>query len=273
MEKASENFSVIMPLYFGDDENFVIEASNSLKAQTRLPDELVVVIDGAVVFDVEVLLDQCDLPFSVNVIRLSENSGPGVARDVAIANAQHEIIALMDADDISLPNRFEKQLLVLINERVDVVGGWIEEFSIAPGDLKQVRRVPERNAEITRLARFRSPMNHVTVMFRKYLYQKVGGYISMRSFEDHHLFFRMIQHGGQFSNVQEVLVNVRLGNNAIEKRRGLRILPDDYKLLEDMRKSKFISTREFLFGLITRTLLRILPGRVRVVFYRFFLRR
>jgi glycosyltransferase involved in cell wall biosynthesis len=69
---------------------------------------------------------------NVKILRLERNLGPGLSRDHAIRASKHNIVAIMDADDLCSFNRFERQLHELTINGVDVVGGFIEEFNIIP---------------------------------------------------------------------------------------------------------------------------------------------
>jgi len=92
----------------------------------------------------------------------------------------------MDADDVSLPNRFEKQIVFLkTNPGIDVVGSWVGEFVENPEVFIAVRATPEQSQDIRRFARFRNPVNHPTVVFRKEIVLRAGGYRSFDRFEDY----------------------------------------------------------------------------------------
>jgi glycosyltransferase involved in cell wall biosynthesis len=99
-----------MSIYRGDRPNFFKEAVDSLLLQTVPAAELIVAVDGPIGLDLEKSLQRIkDLP-SVQIVRLATNQGPGASRHAAILKARHDIIAVMDADDISVPVRFERQL-------------------------------------------------------------------------------------------------------------------------------------------------------------------
>ena len=86
----------------------------------------------------------------------------------------------MDADDISVPERFEKQLTVFENDKkLSVVGGNISEFIDNTENTVGSRIVPKKDAEIKEYIKKRCPMNQVTVMFKKTDVNNVGGYIAV----------------------------------------------------------------------------------------------
>jgi hypothetical protein len=110
-----------------------------------------------------------------------------------------ELIAVMDTDDVSLPKRFEKQLAVFENQDVDVCGAWIGEFELNETQIISYRRTPEQHNEIVAFAKGRSPVNHVTAMYKKSWVLNVGNYAKYRTSEDYNLFVKLIMTGAKIS--------------------------------------------------------------------------
>ena len=104
-------FSVCMSVYKNDNTTDFADAVFSIYNQTCRPDEIILVIDGpvpAIMHDtISALNEQIDI---LRVIQLKENMGHAIARQTGLDAARNELCAIMDADDISVPNRFEKQL-------------------------------------------------------------------------------------------------------------------------------------------------------------------
>ena len=187
------------------------------------------------------------------VIYLKKNQGHGNARRISLKNCSNELVALMDADDISLYNRFEKQLDAFIsNKNADIVGGQITEFIDNPNNIIGKRLVPEKDEDIKKYMKKRCPMNQVTVMFKKSFYEKVGGYIDWFCNEDYYLWLRMAELGGIFANTSEVLVNVRVGEDMSLRRGGLRYFISEYKLQNYMLRKKVISLPRYIYNIVLR---------------------
>ncbi|GAB3446338.1 glycosyltransferase [Massilia solisilvae] len=269
---ASLRFSVVMATYRGDDPEQLYAAGESVFKQTRAPDELVIVCDGPVGAGHDQVIQRLSLLGPIHCLRLEHNVGPGAARHHGILAASHDVVAIMDADDICVPDRFERQLVLVEAGQVDVVGGWIREFNERPGDSETVRRVPQSHDEIARYAKRRSPMNNVTAMFRKPSYLQAGGYASMRTMEDYDLYVRMLLGGARFCNLPAVLVEVRAGRNMFERRGGLSMIPIESRLLYQMYRSGFFSLGEFLSNVMIRSVVRLLPNGARRLLYQIFLR-
>ncbi len=182
-------------------------------------------------------------------IYLKDNMGHGNARRRSLEECRYSLVALMDADDISLHDRFEKQLSFFDKKKVSVVGGQISEFVGTPNNITGIRSVPETHEEIERYMKKRCPMNQVSVMFNKDDVAKAGGYLDWYCEEDYYLWIRMIQQGFKFANVPDVLVNVRTGLAMTDRRGGWRYFVSEAKLQGYMLKKGIISVPRYLYNI------------------------
>jgi hypothetical protein len=175
----------------------------------------------------------------------------------------------MDADDISVPSRFELQLeFFRENPSYDVVGGQLEEFRSDPDSPTARREVPTEHDEIVQRARYRSPMNHGTVMFRRGAVLRAGNYRAVDRMEDYDLWVRMFLAGTKFANLPEVLLKARAGEEIYGRRGGLEYAREEVRTQVEFFRRGFTPAPVFLFNLFTRTTLRLLPDRVRGRVYR-----
>ena len=174
----------------------------------------------------------------------------------------------MDADDISLPHRFLRQLPV-IEDGADLVGAAILEFE---GDGRAgagVLRVPPTGAqEIARTARWRNPFNHPTVVYRRAAVRGVGGYTDFALMEDYLLWAKMIVAGARVANVAEPLVLYRVGAGAYRRRGGLAQLRTELGLQRRLHALRFTTTPQYLRNVVVRGGYRLVPEGVRRVAYR-----
>ena len=126
-------------------------------------------------------------------------------------------------DDLSVPDRFEKQIDCLKNDpALSIVGGYIEEFLDNPENKVGLRVVPLSNDKILHNLKLRSPMNQVSVLFRKSDVISAGGYLDWHFNEDYYLWIRMFLKGCTFKNIPETLVKVRIGKNMYRRRGGIK---------------------------------------------------
>ena len=265
-------FTVVMSVYISDSPVYFVDAVNSLLNQTRVPDEIIIMVDGPVDNNLNEVIEMYASNAYIKIIRLKANIGLALSRKKAISLATNEIIAVMDSDDISVLNRFEKQLPLIINENAGVVGGWIEEFNSIPGDLCQIREVPSEYKKIYSLGKWRSPINHVTLMFTKNAYNAVDGYSSVRHSEDWDMVSRMLVKGVIIQSIPEVLVHVRAGDDMIIRRRNIEQFKGEIKLFLKMYNIGYISLFHLTGNILVRVILRALPTFITKFVYNFFLR-
>jgi hypothetical protein len=155
---------------------------------------------------------------------------------------------------------------------IHVVGSWISEFENSPEDCRYIRKVPLSHDKIKKKAIYRNPMNHMSVMFRKNAVLDAGNYISFLWFEDYYLWVRMLMAGFCFANIQEVLVKVRVSKKMLLRRSGLRYLKSEFALQSEFLKRGFINPLVFIFNILSRGIVRILPNDLREVVYKKILR-
>lgn len=185
------SFSVLMSVYINDKPEYVDRAVQSVtKLQTLKPDEIVLVVDGPVSQKVSELIDSFEKSeeYNFNVLRLAENKGLGNALRIGLEASTHEIVARMDSDDVSLPDRFERQISYLENHPgCDVVGGQISEFVGEESNIIGERNVPCKNDDIHTCLKWRNPFNHMSVMMLRSRVMAVSNYIDLYLNEDYFL--------------------------------------------------------------------------------------
>ena len=265
-----QQFTLLVSTYAGDDPGFLREAVlSSTTAQTRPPDEVVLVQDGPVPepLAAEIKHLTATLPMPVNHLALPVNVGLGPALDAGLAASSHEIVARMDADDVSVPDRFERQVAV-IEAGADIVGSGLHEFGGSVEEVVGRRTPPTDPDEIRRVIRFRDPFNHPTVVYRRSAVLAAGGYTDMALLEDYLLFTRMVEAGAVPANLAEPLVFYRVGAGAYARRGGTALLRSELRLQRRFRELGITSRAEYLRNVAVRGGYRLVPEGVRKVAYR-----
>ncbi len=267
-------FSVSICVYGGDDSNWFEEAVESILNQTVKPTEIVLVVDGPVPESLDKVIYQYEQNDIFNVIRLPKNLGHGEARRVGLDNCKYDYVALMDADDISLPSRFEEQINILAKRpEIDIVGGDISEFIGETTNIVSYRTVPETDSEIKEYMKTRCPFNQMTVMFSKKAYHNAGGYIDWYCDEDYYLWIRMMLKGCKFANTGTTLVNVRVGEEMYQRRGGVRYFKSEAKLQKYMLDNKVIGISTYLINVLKRLIVQVLlPNKIRGFIFKKFAR-
>lgn len=245
--KSNIPFSVLMSVYGKDDVAFFKEALLSVSYnQTLKPTQVVVVEDGPVPSEMEDMISEvinmtpeCEF----TIIRKPVNAGLAAALNSGLAACKYEWIARMDSDDISLDDRFEKQMAyVTEHPDVDCMGGSIAEFTNKPGDLQSERHVGLDMNTILKMAKSRTPMNHVSVLYKKSSVEKAGSYSeNFGKLEDYKLWVDLISNKSKLANIDDILVYVRVGNGFIERRSNTREIIDWDMLQSYLLKSGLIN--------------------------------
>lgn len=269
-------FSVCMSVYRNDKPDDFLTAVRSIYYQTVQPNEIVLVVDGPIpeTVDKAILTLQDEVPV-LKVIRLEKNMGHATARQTGLEAATNNLCAVMDSDDIAILDRFEKQLLVFEQHpEVSVVGGIIKEFIGTTDNVVGTRIVPENDTDIKDYLKSRCPMNLVTVMVKKDDVMKVGGYQDWYCEEDYYLWIRLAQNGYKFYNIQDNLVNVRVGEEMYQRRGGWKYFKSEAKLQRYMFKHSVISLPKYLYNVLLRFAVQVMmPNKARGWVFRMFARK
>ena len=271
------NFSVCMSVYRNDNPDHFRTAVYSVYRQTVQPTEIILIVDGYVGTPLqnEIKLVESEIPI-MRVVWLAKNVGLGNALRIAITEASYDIIARMDSDDIAVETRFEKQLKFFENNNdyVSIVGGAIAEFIDIPDNIVGYRICPQTDAEIKQYMKSRCGFNHMTVMFRKTDVLKAGNYQDWHYNEDYYLWIRMLLAGAVFYNIQEVIVNVRVGLNMYARRGGWKYFKSEYLLQKYMLNNGIVSGIKFMINVFIRFIVQVaMPNKVRAFVFQKILRK
>lgn len=274
MAHQSDNklkFTVCMAVYKNDEaEDFMTAVNSIYTPQTVKPDEIIIVVDGPVPESIEeaICILKQKIPI-INIIRFQKNCGHAAARQAGLEASRNKWIAIMDADDISVPERFEKQVkIILEHPGISVTGGQIKEFIGSVENSVGERVVPLTDTEIKRYLTTRCPMNFMTVMYKKDDILTAGGFIDWYCNEDYYLWIRMSGRGFSFANSPDTLVNVRVGKGMYERRGGWKYFKSEAKLQLYMLGNKIISPARFIINVTGRFAIQVaIPNCLRGFIY------
>lgn len=266
-------FSVLLPVYHRDDPDHFRRAIRSVTADQDLrPSELVIIRDGEVGTALAAAIDAArsgvvtdGVP--VRVVEMARNVGLARALEAGLASCRHEIVARADADDISRPHRFARQVPVVAGG-IDLLGSAITEFEEDETRPGADRVLPADEVEIRRMARFRDPFNHPSVVYRKSAVAAAGGYQHLDRMEDYWLFVRMIMAGARVANLDESLVLYRVGAGAYGRRGGVAMLGSELRLQHLMLRAGFTTPLQSVRNVVIRGGYRFVPTWLRRHAYR-----
>ena len=269
------SFSVLMSLYFKESPIYLQNCFDSILSQTILPGEVVLVKDGLLSKDLELVIDDYSqrLP-NLKIIKLPVNVGLGNALNEGLKHCSYNLVARMDTDDICKSDRFEKQVAKFMeDENLDVVGAWIDEFENGIKNIKTTRKLPETHDQIYLYGKSRCPINHPVVMFKKNAVIAAGGYLHMPLFEDYYLWVRMLVNGAKFYNIQESLLYFRTSDAMFMRRGGYSYAKTEFVFLREIYRLGYVKLLPTVKNFAIRFIVRIMPNRFRQYIYMNFLRK
>ena len=267
-----EKYSVLMSLYIKEKPEYLRLAVDSMQNQTVKPDEIVIVEDGPLTDELYAVLDEYG--DKITRIRNEKNLGLGLALNVGLKACRNELVARMDTDDISKPERCEKQLK-RFEERPElaIVGTWVDEFTVSPEQVVSTRAVPTDSDAIYDFAKKRSAFNHPAVMYRKSAVLAQGGYSDLRRNQDVDLFGRMLYAGCKAENVGEALLWFRSNDDLAKRRKSWE---NTWSYIDTVRrfwKMGYSSFGDYAMIAVAQTGMYLMPVKVQHWVYKNFLRR
>lgn len=255
-----KDYSVLMSVYKNDNPEQVSEAIESMLSQTISPEQFVIVIDGPISKELCDLISNYSKNSLFDIVWIKQNGGLGNALNQGIKQCRNELIARMDADDISKPCRCEKQLRCFnLDPQYDIVGTQIEEFQCSINNVVSTRPVPLTHRDIVKFSKRRSPFNHPTVMYKKSAVEKVGGYDSYGRKEDLDLFIRMLNNNCKACNLDESLLYYRVGTDNIKRRKTWKNCKEYVAVMRKYYKKKYIGLFDLLYVIVGQVAMFILP--------------
>lgn len=271
-----EKYSVLMSLYIKEKPEYLRLSIDSMLKQTVMPEEIVIVKDGPLTAELEEVLMryQSNHPKLFHIVASKKNIGLGRALNLGLENCKNELVARMDTDDISLPERCERQLLAFDTDKdLDIVGTMVDEFCHNPNEMISSRIVPTTPAEIYEFAKRRSAFNHPTVMYKKSKVLECGGYGDLRRNQDVDLFGRMLFAGCRAENLDKSLLLFRSNESLSKRRRSWENTKSYIATIHKLWKLGYSGFDDFVIVGVAQTIMFICPLAVQNWLYKRFLRK
>ncbi len=257
------SYSVLMSVYYKERAEYLRIAMDSMWNQTIPTDDFILVCDGPLNTELDAVIEnmKSEFPEVLHVVRLERNVGLGNALNIGIKHCKHELVARMDSDDISRPDRCEKQLTVFREfPEISVCSGILEEFTVSPDQVDAQRIPPNTHKQIISFAKKRNPFNHPCVMYKKTDVKAAGGYQDLYLLEDYFLWIRMLQKGSIGYNLQQPLLWMRAGPDMYKRRSGWKYAKSQKALFKYMKDSEFIGIMQYYKSVAIRGASSIAPN-------------
>lgn len=209
--------SVIMSTY-KEDERSLRESIESILNQTYRDFEYIIILDypdndvhKSVIEEYALKDDR--IHFYIN----EKNMGLTDSLNRGLSLCHSEYIARMDADDISLPDRLERQMKYLEKNHYDLIGGITEMINENGSLLYSIKSVPTDPKKINKALRYSQCIAHPTWLGRKEVFEKNAGYRHMPLCEDYDFTLRAVLNGFVVSNLNEAVLKYRMTSNSISR--------------------------------------------------------
>lgn len=209
--------SVIMSTY-KEDERLLRESIESILNQTYRDFEYIIILDypnndvhKSVIEEYALKDDR--IHFYIN----EKNMGLTDSLNRGLSLCHGEYIARMDADDISLPDRLERQMKYLEKNHYDLIGGITEMINENGSLLYSIKSVPTDPKKINKALCYSQCIAHPTWLGRKEVFEKNAGYRHMPLCEDYDFTLRAVLNGFVVSNLNEAVLKYRMTSNSISR--------------------------------------------------------
>lgn len=232
--------------------------------QTYKPMEIVLIADGPLTADLDIIIDKWGkkLGSSFILCRNEVNLGLTKSLNKGIKLAKGELIARMDSDDISHPQRFEIQKDFLMNNPdIAVVGGALQEFD-DNNECLNIRHYPEDPDSIRRYICKASPLGHPTVMIRKEIFDSGISYDErFRTSQDIALWFDVLANGYKISNLPNVTIYFRLAGDVFNRRSREKAVNEFKIYMNGIYRLHGFFTTFYIYPII-RFIFRLMPKSI-----------
>ncbi len=256
------NYSVLMSVYYKENPEFLKESIESILGQTIKPDQFVIVKDGNLNEELDEIISEYEnkFPMLFSIVYLNENCGLAIALDQGLKVCRNDLVARMDSDDISKPDRCEKQLNKFSEiKKLAILGSNIDEFYDDLNVISSSRVVPSDYADICKWIKRRNPFNHPTVMFKKSEVLRCGGYGTLKRGQDFDLFSRMINMGCYAENINESLLLFRSDEDNYFRRKSKTACDSYINVVRLNFKRGYCSLFDLIYVVVVEKTLQFMP--------------
>lgn len=252
------HFSVLMSIYSKTKLSHFEECLDSINNQTLLPSEVIIVQDGDLDYEINIIISKYD-KLKITIVVNDKNLGLPLSLNKGLTFCNHDIVFRMDSDDICYLNRFQLQFNKFINnKKLAILGTNVELIDEDSNQLPNLRIVPISDSDIRKLIFYKNPFNHPSIVFRKSIVQSVGSYDDIYLYEDWFLWIKLCSLKNiEVENMDEVLLKYRI--RSFNDRKGIKIIKSEFNFYKLLYKQNYIKWNVFIINIIVKSLIRITP--------------
>ena len=277
---GSLKFGFLLSVYKNDNPLFLDQCLKSIHSQTVMVDQTLVVVEGNIDKKIQKILNKyIKIIKGFKVLYIENQIGPlnyGLPSSLnyGMINTDVDYIIRIDSDDINMNDRAEK--IIKFHKKYPdckIIGSNIVEYDEKMLIKGKERVVPEFHKDILKYSKFRNPFNGPAVSFHRITALKLGGYPLVASNEDYCLWVSFLKYNYKTYNIQENLVKMRAGKEIIHRRSSTRYMRGEWQSIKYIFGIGYFNFYLFIFHLIIRTIIRLLPINLITKLYSKFLRK
>lgn len=236
--------TVIMSVY-KENKFFLTNSIESILNQSFRDFEFLIVLDEPSNFHLKNIIQHYELQDKrIRLYINKKNMGLALSLNTLISESKGKYIARMDSDDISLPERFQKQIDFLDkNPDIALIGSNCYLIDEMGQILKKDTNRPRSSFDIKRTLSFYNCIVHPSTMMRTSAIKKISGYRNFATSQDYDLWLRFVDYGFNIVNLEECLIQYRINPNGIsQKKKFLQFLNKMY--ISDLHHERLSNNNE-----------------------------
>jgi len=259
------NITLLICVHVETKETDLKKTIQSIFNQTKIPKEIIILKNGPLQKGcVDLIQKFLKLKKNILLIDLKKNEGLAKALNLGLAKSSYEFIGRLDPGDMVINERFLKQINFLSsNKKYSICGSFaFEKFK----NKKKLLRKPESNFDIYQNIKYRNPIIHSTVVFKRKDILDIGGYPVISRCQDYLLWIKCIENNLFFKNLSTPLIEVQLDLDMMN-RRDYNYFLNELFIYNYMLRKKIVSPLEYIIIVISRFTLRVLPKTIKLFLY------
>lgn len=262
------DISLLIAVHHQTSCDQIIKTIYSIHNQQHVPSDIILIQDGQIneKLQLELNLIKKNKQIHQHII-INSNQGLANALNTGLKYCKYNLIARIDPEDEVLHDRFYHQYTFMNNHSDVAVCG---SFALEVYKKKEkVIKKPTTFSEINKSIKFRNPIIHSTVIFRKNKILSLGGYPDIKKCQDLMLWVKCIQNDLIIRNLPQVLIKTYL-NVDMMKRRDIKYFKYELLIYKYQYQKKLISFNDLYKVIIMRFCLRVMPTLLKVYIYKLF---
>jgi len=209
--------SVIMATY-KEEEKYLREAIESILNQTYSRFEYIIILDNPDNKQhINIIKEYAAADSRIKFIINEENKGLTTSLNRGLTLAKGKYICRMDADDIAINDRIEKQLEYLISNNYDLIGGLTDVICESGEQMYSIKKLPINSTQIQKALKYNNCIPHPTWFAKRDIFDKLNGYRDICACEDYDLLIRASLAGYRLCNINYTVLKYRMTSNSISR--------------------------------------------------------